>query len=243
MNDRRGEVRVQRDLSEDREAALVEPTVTLPVVRRREGGPGPQRLDGESTPVPENYGRANHPPANHGPRPHRLSPRKNRNTKIPAPAAPFSPAPAGAGEHPGGDLNAPPRAAGAGHVAADRARNRAVERHWSPQPSRSTAARPATRPFVRVRGRHAAMSRRQRWERRYVRSLLLADLGAGVTAGGLTFGLRFGDQVTAYNRWYLLLSAVLPVARRISSYVMMKPSEVSLSTTTSWLISAGIMMR
>ncbi|MCA2213854.1 sugar transferase [Jidongwangia harbinensis] len=56
------------------------------------------------------------------------------------------------------------------------------------------------------------MSRRQRWERRYVRSLLLCDLAAGVAAGAVTFGLRFGDQVTAYNRWYLLFSALLPVA-------------------------------
>jgi exopolysaccharide biosynthesis polyprenyl glycosylphosphotransferase len=37
-------------------------------------------------------------------------------------------------------------------------------------------------------------------------------LFAGVSAGALTFGLRFGDQVTAYNRWYLGLSALLPVA-------------------------------
>ncbi|AGL21052.1 exopolysaccharide biosynthesis polyprenyl glycosylphosphotransferase [Actinoplanes sp. N902-109] len=45
-----------------------------------------------------------------------------------------------------------------------------------------------------------------------MRSLVLSDLTAGVTAGALTFGLRFGDEVTAYNQWYLLLSAVLPVA-------------------------------
>ncbi|WP_063643087.1 sugar transferase [Actinoplanes sp. N902-109] len=141
---------------------------------------------------PENHGPANHPPANHGPRPTRPSPHRerSRNTKIPA--------------QPPGDDNAPP-------LAADQpgARN---ERAWSQQPNRSVAARPATRPFVRVRGRHAAMSRRQRWERRYVRSLVLSDLTAGVTAGALTFGLRFGDEVTAYNQWYLLLSAVLPVA-------------------------------
>ena len=55
------------------------------------------------------------------------------------------------------------------------------------------------------------MSRRQRWERRYVRALVLCDLLAGVAAGGVTFGLRFGDEVTTYNRWYLLLSALLPV--------------------------------
>jgi exopolysaccharide biosynthesis polyprenyl glycosylphosphotransferase len=225
---------VRRDLSEDRERTLGEPTVMLPTVIRRENGTAPHGPGADpAAPVPENYGPANHPPANHGPRPHRPSPRQGRNTKIPSPSVPSSPAPAGAGDHPGtpypgdrpgrsggdhftfshtGDLNALPRSAGAGHIPADRARNRAVERHWSPQPSRSAAARPATRPFVRVRGKHAAMSRRQRWERRYVRALLLCDLGAGVAAGAVTFGLRFGDQVTAYNRGYLLLSALLPVA-------------------------------
>jgi exopolysaccharide biosynthesis polyprenyl glycosylphosphotransferase len=120
---------------------------------------------------------------------------------------PSSPAPAGAGA---GDHNAPPLAGDGGRIPAGRSRNRAVERHWSQEPSRSAAVRPSTRPFVRVRGRHAAMSRRQRWERRYVRTLILSDLSAGVVAGAVTFGLRFGDEVTAYNRWYLLLSALLP---------------------------------
>ncbi|MGA5301506.1 sugar transferase [Nucisporomicrobium flavum] len=87
-----------------------------------------------------------------------------------------------------------------------------MDRLWSARPNRSAATRPATRPFVRVPGRHAAMSRRQRWERRYVRMLVVGDLTAGVAAGAVTFGLRFGDEVTTYNRWYLLLSALLPVA-------------------------------
>jgi exopolysaccharide biosynthesis polyprenyl glycosylphosphotransferase len=68
---------------------------------------------------------------------------------------------------------------------------------------------PSTR---RVRGKHAAMSRRQRWERRYVRALVGSDLLAGAVAGGATFGVRFGDEVTAYNLGYLVLSALLPVA-------------------------------
>ncbi len=93
----------------------------------------------------------------------------------------------------------------------ERARNLAVDRHWSDRRNRSMAARPATRPFVRVRGRHAAMSRRQRWERRYVRALVLCDLFAGTAAGAITFGLRFGDEVTSYNRAYMVLSALLPV--------------------------------
>jgi exopolysaccharide biosynthesis polyprenyl glycosylphosphotransferase len=93
----------------------------------------------------------------------------------------------------------------------DPARNDATDRHWSDRPNRSSAARPATRPFVRGRGRHAAMSRRQRWERRYVRSLVVCDLLAGVVAGGATFTLRFGDEVTTYNRAYMVLTALLPL--------------------------------
>ncbi len=200
------------DLSRDRESALSEPTVTLPTIQRRDGAPTARLTDtpaarrGEDAAGewPENYGPANHPPANHGPRPHRPSPR-NRN-KIPSPSVPSSPAPAGAE-----DPNAAPLAGAGGRAHDGRSRNRAVERHWSAEPNRSAAARPATRPFVRVRGRHAAMSRRQRWERRYVRSLVLCDLSAGVAAGAVAFALRFGDEVTAYNRWYLLLSALLPV--------------------------------
>jgi exopolysaccharide biosynthesis polyprenyl glycosylphosphotransferase len=207
-----GEDRVQQDLSRDREPALSEPTVTLPTIQPREGGPAIHpRKGGPTVPPrggdiaewPENYGPANHPPANHGPRPHRPS---TRNRKIPSPAVPSRPAPAGSGDH-----NAPPLAGEGGRIPAGRARNLAVERHWRPEPSRSAAVRPANRPFVRVRGRHAAMSRRQRWERRYVRTLILSDLSAGVAAGAVTFGLRFGDEVTAYNRWYLLLSALLPM--------------------------------
>ncbi|MGW4941310.1 sugar transferase [Actinoplanes sp. NPDC004185] len=56
------------------------------------------------------------------------------------------------------------------------------------------------------------MSRRQRWERQYVRALVLCDLLAGIAAGAVTFGLRFGDEVTTYNRSYLWLSALLPLA-------------------------------
>ncbi|MFI6075286.1 sugar transferase [Actinoplanes sp. NPDC051343] len=55
------------------------------------------------------------------------------------------------------------------------------------------------------------MSRRQRWERRYVRSLVFCDLLAGVTAGATTFALRFGDEVTSYNLAYMVLTALLPV--------------------------------
>ena len=102
--------------------------------------------------------------------------------------------------------NAPPLAA-----QGKPARNKAIDRHWSERPSKSAATRPASRPFVRVRGRHAAMSRRQRWERSYVRSLVLCDLIAGTAAGAVTFGLRFGDEVTSYNLAYMILSALLPV--------------------------------
>ncbi|WP_203725035.1 sugar transferase [Paractinoplanes durhamensis] len=181
---------------------MTEPTVRLPEVR-----------PAASTP-PEGYGPANHPPTNHGPRPHRPVSRKTtvRNAKIPSPVVPLSPPPAGAGTRPVDPKprpkpdNAPPRA------AQGRAeRNQAAERHDSDRRNRSMAVRPMARPFARVRGRHAAMSRRQRWEGRYVRTLVLADLVAGSTAGAVTFGLRFGDEVTEYNRGYMIISALLPV--------------------------------
>ncbi|WP_433827337.1 sugar transferase [Actinoplanes sp. CA-015351] len=122
---------------------------------------------------------------NRGPR---RSAARSRNTKIPGPVVPLSPPPAGAATS-----------------------NNAMERHWSPRPSRSQAVRPANRPFVRNRGRHAAMSRRQLWERRYVWSLVLSDLTAGVAAGVATFMVRFGDAVTQYNRAYTFYSALLPI--------------------------------
>jgi exopolysaccharide biosynthesis polyprenyl glycosylphosphotransferase len=186
---------VQQNLAEGHEPALQEPTIQLPTIQPR------SQLQPPAEP-PENYGLANHPPANHGPRPHRPSPHqpRGRNNKIPSPV--------GAGEH--RSDNAPPLAGHGGHLAAELARNRAVDRIWVPARNRSTAVRPPSRPFVRVRGRHAAMSRRQRWERRYVRALVLSDLTAGIAAGATTFGLRFGD-VTTYNRAYLGLSALLPV--------------------------------
>jgi len=189
---------VRQELSGGFEAILGEPTVVLPTVQRRDVVP---------TEPPENYGPANHPPGNHGPRPHRPLPYRSRNSKIPSPARP-------AADDAGADVadNAPPLAGAGGRVPAERARNRAVERHWSAEHNRSAAVRPASRPFVRVRGRHAAMSRRQRWERQYVRALVLCDLLAGIAAGVVTFGLRFGDEVTTYNRSYLWLSGLLPLA-------------------------------
>ncbi|WP_308206596.1 sugar transferase [Paractinoplanes hotanensis] len=194
------------------EAVLSQPTVLLPAIR-------PVRPPAHP---PEGYGWANHPPANTG----------SMRTKIPASVVPLSPPPAGSSspgstmhlgvtaparprptspnrvdQPPGRSDNAPPLSAGG---KSDVARNQAVDRHWSERPSKSAATRPAARPFLRVPGRHAAMSRRQRWERQYVRSLVLCDLMAGTAAGAVTFGLRFGDEVTSYNRAYVLLSFLLP---------------------------------
>jgi len=53
--------------------------------------------------------------------------------------------------------------------------------------------------------------RRTDWEVRYLSTLLAADLVVGLSAGGLAFRARFGG-VTEYNRGYLLLSALLPLA-------------------------------
>ncbi|WP_308201102.1 sugar transferase [Paractinoplanes maris] len=187
------------------EAVLSQPTVLLPAIR-------PVR---PPVHAPDGFGWANHPPANPGP----------TRTRIPAPVAPMSPPPAGTMylspvapgrpaspnrlDQPGGKSDNAPPATTRGRP--DLTRNQAVDRHWSDRPNKSAAARPAARPFIRVRGRHAAMSRRQRWERQYVRSLVLCDLVAGTAAGAVTFGLRFGDEVTSYNRAYMVLSALLPV--------------------------------
>ncbi len=37
------------------------------------------------------------------------------------------------------------------------------------------------------------------------------DLAVGLAAGGMAFGVRFGNDVTPYNRGYLVLSALLPL--------------------------------
>jgi exopolysaccharide biosynthesis polyprenyl glycosylphosphotransferase len=68
-------------------------------------------------------------------------------------------------------------------------------------------------PFGRGAGRHSVAFRRAGWEARYVRTAVLVDVAVGLAAGGLTFLLRFGaDEIAGYERPYLLLSALLPVA-------------------------------
>src|SRR3989440_2323416 len=49
------------------------------------------------------------------------------------------------------------------------------------------------------------------WDVRYVVFLLVTDLVVGLAAGTLAFGIRFGNDVTPYNRDYILLSALLPL--------------------------------
>jgi exopolysaccharide biosynthesis polyprenyl glycosylphosphotransferase len=221
---------VRRDLSAERESVLTEPTVLLPAVTRpNPAAPNPavtRANPATPNPAPPNpavsrpdgYGPANHPPANQGQPLRRPRPTRSvSNAKIPSPVAVPLPPSSGARPHrpderaPGAaerGANAPPRAA---RGRPDPARNDALDRHWTTRRNRSSSARPVTRPFVRVRGRHAAMSRRQRWERRYVHALVLCDLVAGVTAGAATFALRFGDEITSYNLAYMILSALLPV--------------------------------
>jgi exopolysaccharide biosynthesis polyprenyl glycosylphosphotransferase len=53
---------------------------------------------------------------------------------------------------------------------------------------------------------------RPAWEAWYVRRLLLGDLAVGLAAGAMAFGVRFGNDVTRYNRVYLGLSLLLPAA-------------------------------
>ncbi|MFC7481319.1 sugar transferase [Luedemannella flava] len=58
----------------------------------------------------------------------------------------------------------------------------------------------------------AGPGRAKRWETRYARRLLVADTVVGLGAGVIAFHARFGAEVTEYNRVYLMLSAVLPLA-------------------------------
>ena len=152
-------------------------------------------------------------PAAHRPigqrRPADQPPNATPRHSTPPNATPPNATPANVTPAPSTPPNAAPRAGAGGRIPADRARNRAVERHWSAQRSRTAAARP--RSFLRIPGRHAALSRRGSWETRYVRHLVGGDLLAGVLAGGVAFALRFGDEVTTYNRGYLVLSALLPL--------------------------------
>ena len=81
---------------------------------------------------------------------------------------------------------------------------------------RTVDTRPRPRPHpVRPASRASAVPRHRPtrgWERRYLRILVGCDLAVGLTAGAAAFGARFGDEVTAYNRPYLILSALLPLA-------------------------------
>ncbi|WP_432834949.1 exopolysaccharide biosynthesis polyprenyl glycosylphosphotransferase [Dactylosporangium sp. CA-092794] len=61
-------------------------------------------------------------------------------------------------------------------------------------------------------GRSARHYARWAWEGRYLRTLLLLDLGIGLLAGGIAFEARFSQGLTTYNSRYALLSALLPLA-------------------------------
>jgi exopolysaccharide biosynthesis polyprenyl glycosylphosphotransferase len=75
----------------------------------------------------------------------------------------------------------------------------------------ASVVRPGHRPRRRSSRRPAAAGR-TRWEGRYQRTLLGADLLVGLAAGALAFAARFGAAgQTAYNQQYLLVSALFPV--------------------------------
>jgi exopolysaccharide biosynthesis polyprenyl glycosylphosphotransferase len=122
--------------------------------------------------------------------------------------APVSPAPAGATPD---DLVTP----------TDRKPRGRAHRLRPPGSAPSPTARPQKPPVQPVPyrglaqpsvGRHARTGRiRTRWEGRYVRSLLSADLLAALGAGAVAFGARFGNAVTPYNRQYLLFTGLMPL--------------------------------
>jgi exopolysaccharide biosynthesis polyprenyl glycosylphosphotransferase len=59
---------------------------------------------------------------------------------------------------------------------------------------------------------HAVGEQRWAWERRYVRTILALDVGAGWLAAATGYLTRFRPDVTQYTRWYAVLSVVLPLA-------------------------------
>jgi exopolysaccharide biosynthesis polyprenyl glycosylphosphotransferase len=60
-------------------------------------------------------------------------------------------------------------------------------------------------------GRRAGSSvRRGSWEAHYVQLLVVLDLLAALAAGVIAFATRFGEEVTAYNQGYLLVTGLLP---------------------------------
>jgi exopolysaccharide biosynthesis polyprenyl glycosylphosphotransferase len=81
-----------------------------------------------------------------------------------------------------------------------------LERTFVPlYPSSSPAGAP---------GRTPTRPRRSRWdwEARYGLTLLVTDLLVGLAAGLAAFFGRFGQTVTLYNRHYVVLTALLPLA-------------------------------
>jgi exopolysaccharide biosynthesis polyprenyl glycosylphosphotransferase len=143
--------------------------------------------------------------------------------------APASPAPAGSGGYPGPVGRAPAALTGfpppgsrteAPYPRPSPPRETVDPPRETDGPPRETAApprgpagppRPLSYLLRRIPGRHAAASRRRAWESRYARALFGGDLLVGAAAGAVAFAVRFED-VTAYNRGYLILSLLLPVA-------------------------------
>ena len=81
-----------------------------------------------------------------------------------------------------------------------------LERTYVPlYPSSSPASAPSRAPTRPRRSRWD-------WEARYVLTLLIADLLVGLAAGLAAFYGRFGQTVTFYNRHYVVLTALLPLA-------------------------------
>ena len=105
-------------------------------------------------------------------------------------------------------------------MVVELARDRRQDRKPKPSPTAAKRANAATvrhrpaRPIstVPVEPREPTSHRaRWAWEARYLRTLLVIDLCAGLIAGATAFQLRFGADVTRYNVGYLLLSGLLPL--------------------------------
>jgi len=70
------------------------------------------------------------------------------------------------------------------------------------------AAAPVSQPGRPARPRRPRFD----WEARYLAALLVTDLVVGLAAGLVAFYARFGQTVTLYNRHYVVLTALLPLA-------------------------------
>jgi exopolysaccharide biosynthesis polyprenyl glycosylphosphotransferase len=98
-----------------------------------------------------------------------------------------------------------------GGVSWDNVGERTLDLRRSPSAAFTRTAEDRPPPDQRG-GLYHCIPRARQWEARYLRRLLAIDLLVGLGAGVIGFQVRFGPAVTQYNRGYLVLSGLLPLA-------------------------------